>query len=130
MRGAGIWLKNRSKYGNKKSGGYDSQAERNRAVYLNARLKAGEISDLQEQVRFRLIDGARDIITGEWEYQCDYICDFKYFDKQKEEWVIEDVKGYATPDYIIKRKLMKLKCKNTKNSTGEIDAYFYEIKAK
>ena len=45
----------KSKFGNTRSGGYDSKREHRRAQELKLLQRAGEISDLQEQVRFELI---------------------------------------------------------------------------
>ena len=35
-----------------------------------------------------------------------YVADFKYFDKELREWIIEDVKGHRTEVYKIKRALL------------------------
>jgi hypothetical protein len=61
--------------------------------------KVGEISDLQEQVKFELIpkqDGERAVT---------YTADFVYRDKDG-KLVVEDSKGFRTQQYIIRRKLM------------------------
>ena len=39
------------------------------------------------------------------ERECVYVADFVYIDERGER-VVEDTKGYRTPEYIIKRKLM------------------------
>lgn len=42
-----------------------------------------------------------------------YVADFKYFDKAKGRTVVEDVKGYKTDVYKIKRKLfLSMYCKD------------------
>jgi hypothetical protein len=38
---------------------------------------------------------------------CRYEADFRYFDLEVGKWVVEDSKGFRTPAYRIKRKLMK-----------------------
>jgi hypothetical protein len=44
------------------------------------------------------------------ERECSYIADFVYFDNEKQEEIVEDVKGYRKSMgynyYVIKRKLM------------------------
>lgn len=88
-----------SKYGNQRVGGYDSKRELKRATELTLLAKAGEIRDLQEQVRFELIpkqDGER---------ATHYVADFVYTDKNGQR-VVEDSKGHRTQVYNIKRKLM------------------------
>lgn len=109
-----------SKYHSKKAFSYgalcDSQREARRWTELNLMLRAGEISDLQRQVKFVLIPAQREpdtkgkrggIIKGRLlERECAYIADFVYTDNATGERVIEDTKGFKTPEYIIKRKLM------------------------
>ena len=62
--------------------------------------KAGRIRNLETQVSFRL---AVDNILI-----CRYILDFRYEELQKRAWVLvhEDAKGYATPVYRLKKRLM------------------------
>ena len=67
--------------------------------------KAGEITDLDTQVPFELIPAQRDPVTKKVvERACNYVADFTYW--QNGKFVVEDTKGFKTPDYIIKRKLM------------------------
>lgn len=77
--------------------------------------RAGEIKDLKRQVKFVLIPTIREpptigprggVINGDIiERECYYRADFTYYTKSG-EFVVEDVKGCKTKDYIIKRKLM------------------------
>lgn len=98
-----------SKYGNVRAGGYDSIKERGRATYLKMQLRSGYISELREQVRYELIpaqyrtgsDGRRVLV----ERACAYVADFVYRDSSG-GLVVEDVKGFRTEAYRIKRKLM------------------------
>lgn len=108
----------RTKYGNKKVGyngeSFDSLKEYGRFCELSLLEKAGEITDLQRQVKFTLIPAQYepDIIgvrggvkRGKLlERETSYIADFVYIRDGKQ--VVEDTKGFRTPDYIIKRKLM------------------------
>ena len=98
-----------SKYHNRKitvnGETFDSIKEYQRFRELQLLERAGEISDLRRQVPHLLIpaqyDGKKCV-----ERECNYIADFEYLENGKK--VVEDTKGYKTPEYIIKRKLMLL----------------------
>lgn len=84
---------------------FDSKKEANRYKELRLLEKAGEIYDLRRQVKFKLIPTQRDEATGKViERECSYRADFVYEEDGKT--VVEDVKGFRTKEYIIKRKLM------------------------
>ena len=93
---------------------FDSRKEARRYKELSLLERAGEIQDLQTQVKFILIPTQREADTigkrggvhkGKViEKECAYIADFVYMENGKK--VVEDTKGYKTKDYIIKRKLM------------------------
>lgn len=84
-------------------GHFDSKKEYNRFVELSLAQRAGVIRDLRRQVRYNLIPSQKR--EGKVvERAVDYIADFVYL-KDGEE-IVEDCKGYKTPEYIIKRKLM------------------------
>lgn len=95
----------RPKYRNKKHNGYDSKKEAKRALDLRVLEKAGEISDLQEQVKFELIPRQDDENGRCIERACTYTADFVYTDKDGKQ-IVEDVKGYPDQKWPIKRKLM------------------------
>lgn len=85
---------------------YDSRKESNRAAELYLLQRAGEIRNLREQVEFELIPVQHGLYRSERPVK--YIADFVYEENTGTTWqqVVEDVKGYRTKDYIIKRKLM------------------------
>ena len=93
---------------------FDSQKEYRRFRELCLLEKAGQITDLQRQVKFVLIPAQYepDIIGKRGgvrrgkliERECSYIADFTYTEDGKP--VVEDTKGVKTPYYTIKRKLM------------------------
>lgn len=83
----------------------DSKHEYRRLNDLKVLQRAGEIKDLQTQVRYNLIPAQK--ICGEKVRGTDYIADFVYWTKD-DQFICEDAKGHKTADYIIKRKLMKL----------------------
>lgn len=98
-----------SKYNSKKTvidgQKFDSKKEANRYQELVLLEKAGVIKNLSRQVKFVLIPAQRDEATGKViERECSYKADFKYEEDGKT--VVEDVKGFRTKEYIIKRKLL------------------------
>ena len=78
---------------------FDSKKEYYRYCDLKLLERAGEIKDIQRQVKFELIP------KQEGERAVTYIADFVYTDRNGKK-VVEDTKGVRTKDYIIKRKLM------------------------
>lgn len=95
-----------SKYGNRTYGRYASKHEAEVGINLHVLQLAGEISNLQEQVRFWLVPAQTGKIRNE--RGITYIADFVYIDKDGVQHVC-DAKGYRTTQYILKRKLMKHK---------------------
>lgn len=95
---------------------FDSMKEANRWKELKVLERAGQVRNLQRQVKFKLIPVQREwtdetTATGKpkkgklLEHEVSYIADFVYTNRYGLE-VVEDVKGVKTKDYIIKRKLM------------------------
>lgn len=98
-----------SKYNSKKTvvdgQTFDSEKEANRYQELLLLEKAGVIKNLSRQVKFVLIPSQRDEHGKVVERECSYKADFMYHDEAGET-IVEDVKGYRTKEYIIKRKLL------------------------
>lgn len=84
---------------------FASKKEANRYLELKLLLRAGKISDLQMQVPFVLIESHRRR-DGKMEMKCKYVADFVYDIVATKEHVVEDVKGFRTKEYILKRKMM------------------------
>lgn len=88
---------------------YDSKWEANRAYELEMLQRAGQIKDLQRQVRFILQE---DYINnkGQKIRPISYIADFVYTTKSGKK-VVEDTKSPATKtaEYRIKKKLFEYK---------------------
>ena len=94
---------------------FDSKKEAKRWIELSAMEKAGEIFNLQRQVKFTLIPAQRepDIIGPKGgrkpgkliEREVSYTADFMYGDSEG-KLVVEDVKGMRTKEYILKRKML------------------------
>lgn len=89
----------RTKFGNTKSGGYDSRKEHRRAQELQILEKCGAIKGLCYQQKFELTPKMGS------ERPSYYVADFTYTEAGK--FVCEDVKGMRTPLYILKRKMMR-----------------------
>lgn len=99
-----------SKYNSKKTvvdgKTFDSKKEANRYQELLLLEKAGVIKNLSRQVKFVLIPSQRDENGKVVERECSYKADFTYEEEGGIKTVVEDVKGFRTKEYIIKRKLM------------------------
>mgnify|MGYP003297103902 CR=1 FL=1 len=112
-----------SKYHSKKveteDGLFDSHREKRRWYILKQMEKDGEITELRRQIPFELVPhqeldtprkmkvktkGAKPR-TQRSETAVKYFADFTYMKNGK--LVVEDSKGMKTPEYVIKRKLMK-----------------------
>jgi hypothetical protein len=78
---------------------FASKAEAGRYQELCLLAKARKIRSLTRQTSWPL--------TIKGELICTYISDFEYYDIEKSRWVVEDVKGYATPEYKLKAKMMQ-----------------------
>jgi hypothetical protein len=91
-----------SKYGNIKTMYYgilfDSKKEGERYLRLKQLEEEGKISNLQLQVPYPVIINGVKV--------CDYKADFVYH-IETGAIVVEDVKGYKTPEYRLKRKLIR-----------------------
>jgi len=97
------------KYHAQKTNGYDSKKEAKRADVLKMMLKQGIISELQEQVPYVLcesqygIDYKNKVMCLRREMK--YIADFVYV--KDGICIVEDSKGFKTPEYKRKKRLMK-----------------------
>lgn len=94
--------KKKSKYNAKKTEidgiNFDSIGESKRYMELKVLERIGDIFDLKLQLSHKLI------INGD--LICTYRSDFEYFNREG-VYVVEDFKGFRTPEYKIKRNLMK-----------------------
>lgn len=76
---------------------YASVGEMRRAQELRLLEGSGAIQDLRFQVRFPIV--------VEGEKVCTYVADFTYM--ESERWVVEDYKGFETPEFKLKWKLLQ-----------------------
>lgn len=74
---------------------FASKREAKRYGELKLLEKAGKITNLRLQVRYKIV------------IQSVYVADFVYDDAERDEQIVEDVKGYRTREYLRKKKLMK-----------------------
>ena len=113
--------KRKAKYGNKKAKAngrvFDSRTERGRYYTLQTLEKAGEISDLRLQVSFEIIPAIYETVEVQLKTKtkqvqklvqraAHYVADFVYKDKDG-NMVVEDSKGFRTPEYRLKKKMMR-----------------------
>lgn len=119
----------KTKYRNKKitvdGETFDSRKEYRRYTELKLMEQAGEVRNIQRQVKYVLIPAQRDpdtigprggvkkgkLIEREVSYIADFVYEIwlpTYVGIDIEGWwrVVEDTKGVRTKDYVIKRKLM------------------------
>ena len=84
---------------------FDSQAEAKHYWHtLKPKVESGEINQLEVHPSYLIeIDG---------EKICRYIADFRYFTAK--EVVVEDVKGFKTPVYRLKKKLVEASFRGVK----------------
>lgn len=97
---------------------FDSKKEALRCSELEILERAGKISELKRQVKFALLNPfkiGKNSVRGIF-----YIADFTYKNEAK-KLIIEDVKGYKTKEYLIKKKLLL-----SLIFSGQIDALFLE----
>ena len=93
---------------------FDSEKEYRRFCELQIMQKAGVISDLQRQVAFELQPAFYH--KGKKIQAIRYIADFTYTDNESGEYVIEDVKGVRTREYLLKKKMMQYRGNDIKET--------------
>ena len=86
---------------------FDSKAEAERYAELKLLERGNVITDLTLQPEFELIPAFRK--NGKTYRKTTYRADFMYFDVEKGKYVIEDVKGYLTDVFKLKRKMFEFK---------------------
>lgn len=79
---------------------FDSKAEAHRYEQLRMCERGGLISQLERQTKFVLIP------KSEHGREICYRDDFTYYDIEKKQWVYEDVKGFKTPVYKLKKRML------------------------
>lgn len=88
---------------------FDSKAEAERYCELKLLLQAKEISNLELQPKFEVLPKYVNN-KGEKIRAIIYKADFSYYYNNKK--IVEDVKGYETKDFKLKKKLLEYKYKD------------------
>lgn len=99
-----------SKYGARRTQrdaiGFASKREADRWSELRLLEKAGQIRGLQRQVSIALLGREGPLLTPTGRVAT-YRADFTYQDRALEwAWVVEDAKGFPTPEYKLKRAIL------------------------
>ena len=89
-----------------------SKKEANRCDELTLLERAGVIMALKQQEKFSLQKGFK--YRGKTIRPITYRADFSYWDKEKGYFVVEDVKGFKTQVYRLKKKMFLNKLKDKK----------------
>lgn len=88
---------------------FDSKTEARRYRELKLLERAGKIRDLEVQPVFILVKSVKYKNAKSRKPAMKYTADFRYYDIEKDEVVVEDVKSKATAketDYIMRRHMM------------------------
>jgi hypothetical protein len=87
---------------------FDSKKEMHRycALLLLRKAKLIDCLELQPRIPIIIKGVAIKYFIKTGRRQMFYVADFKYFDRERHEWVLEDVKGHRTEVYKIKRALV------------------------
>lgn len=94
---------------------FDSKAELRRWRQLQLLALAGEITDLERQVKIPLLGRDGPILTPKGR-QMHYIADFVYIEKG--DRVVEDCKGYASEVYAMKKAILAAQGVEVRESKG------------
>lgn len=128
-----------NKFRNHRTLSFDSKIEQKRYLVLLQAERDGVVRNIRRQVKYELIPKQVEriemqmktktkIVERVVEHPVCYLADFVYWKRNGDDWeeVIEDVKSKMTrtlPEYIIKRKLMRLQghpIKEVLKATAEI----------
>ena len=84
---------------------FDSKKEAERYMQLKLLERAKLIKDLELQKSFELQPSFKK--NGKTYRKIVYIADFYYFDNHLDKYVVEDVKGFKTKEYALKKKMFE-----------------------
>lgn len=85
---------------------FDSKKEAKRYTELKLLKRAGHLKELELQKVFELQPKYTNN-KGEHIRAITYKCDFFYYDNKKEQYIVEDTKGFKTDVYKLKKKLFE-----------------------
>ena len=87
---------------------FQSLKEGGKYRVLKLLVKAKEIKDLELQKKFEL-QPAYTNANGKHIRAINYLADFYYYDNKLGCYVVEDVKGFRTKEYLLKKKMFEYK---------------------
>lgn len=87
---------------------FQSLKEGGRYRVLKLLVKAKEIKDLELQKKFEL-QPAYTNANGKHIRAINYLADFYYYDNKLGCYIVEDVKGFRTKEYLLKKKMFEYK---------------------
>ena len=87
---------------------FDSIKEGGRYRVLKLLVKAKEIKNLELQKKFELQPSYTNA-NGKHIRAINYLADFYYYDNKLGCYVVEDVKGFRTKEYLLKKKMFEYK---------------------
>lgn len=85
---------------------FHSKKEAARYGELMLLLAARAIRHLELQPKIKIVIGGVKLKFDSGR-QVSYIGDFRYFDADKNIWIVEDTKGYSTRDYKLKKAMVR-----------------------
>ena len=85
---------------------FDSKKEARRWNELLMLVKAGDVSNLSRQYPIFLRGKDGPIMTDSGKQPRKYIADFHYYDHRADQWIVEDVKGWATEVFNLKKAIL------------------------
>lgn len=89
---------------------FDSKKEATRYQELKLLERAGKIKDLKLQQEYELIPKFKK--NNKTYRKTIYKADFSYFDIEANKYIVEDVKGFKTDVYKLKKKLFEYRYKD------------------
>lgn len=93
------WHKYRAKRTEVDGISFPSKGEAGRYVELRLQERAGEIRELKLQPRFPLLVGEPPVLVST------FVGDFQYLEKNSSTVIVEDFKGFYTPECKLKHRL-------------------------
>ena len=85
---------------------FQSKKESRRYTELKWLERAEIIKELELQKQFELQPKYTNS-NGEHIRAITYVCDFYYYDNEKQKYIVEDTKGFRTDVYLLKKKIFE-----------------------
>lgn len=85
---------------------FASKKESGRYAELKLLAAGHAIMYLELQPKIKIVIGGV-VVKYDSGRQVSYVGDFRYFDVDKQVWIVEDTKGYATRNYKLKKAMVR-----------------------